>query len=109
MVAVQGARQATKDAEQATEEAKRREDEQLQREMSAVSNELLGAEEGVRLILHELGVALLRGRRRNDGTAGLEAQAKIDNARQIQYIFEGEFWTDELDDLVVKMEDRCID
>jgi hypothetical protein len=28
---------------------------------------------------------------------------------EILFVFQGEFWTDELDDLVVTMEDRCID
>ncbi len=90
-------------------EAKRREDEELRREMAAVSEDLLNAEEGVRLILHELGVALLRGRRR---PAGAEARMQIQDTlgqNETLYVFEGEFWTDELDDLVVTMEDRCID
>ncbi|MEZ4459907.1 MAG: hypothetical protein R3E66_09290 [bacterium] len=91
------------------EEASRREDAELMREMQAVARELLNSEEGVRLILHELGVALLRGRRRPPGA---EARLKIQDTfgeKDILYQFQGEFWTDELDDLVVTMEDRCID
>lgn len=90
-------------------EVERREDQELGREMTLVAQELLNAEEGVRLILHELSVALLRGRRR---PAGAEARLRDANAfgqNQILYLFQGEFWTDELDDLVVTMEDRCID
>ena len=90
-------------------EAKRREDEELVFEMRQVAQELLDAEEGVRLILHELGVALLRGRRR---PAGVEERIKIEDTfgrENILYEFQGEFWTDELDDLVVTMEDRCIE
>jgi len=90
-------------------EAKRREDSELGREMASVAEELLNAEEGVRLILHELGVALLRGRRR---PAGAPARLRIQETfgpNDILYLFQAEFWTDELDDLVVTMEDRCID
>lgn len=90
-------------------EAARREDEELSSEMRAVATELLNSEEGVRLILHELGVALLRGRRR---PPGVERRLKIQDTfsdQEILYPFQGEFWTDELDDLVVTMEDRCID
>ena len=91
------------------EEAARREDEEITREMEVVAQELLNAEEGVRLILHELGVALLRGRRR---PAGAQERMKIEQTfgpDKILYQFRGEFWTDELDDLVVTTEDRCID
>jgi hypothetical protein len=90
-------------------EASRREDAELGKEMAAVSEELLNAEEGVRLILHELGVALLRGRRR---PADAPPRMRIEESfgpDEILFVFQGEFWTDELDDLVVTMEDRCID
>jgi DNA-binding transcriptional ArsR family regulator len=90
-------------------EASRREDEELTREMQAVARELLNSEEGVRLILHELGVALLRGRRRPPGSESRLQIQETFTEQDILYRFEGEFWTDELDDLVVTMEDRCID
>lgn len=90
-------------------EAARREDAELDQEMIAVSNELLGAEEGVRLILHELGVALLRGRKRGDGASAAQAETTVDETTDIAYLFVDEFWTDELDDIVVRIEDRCID
>ena len=88
-------------------EAKRREAEELSDEMRHLAQELLSAEEGVQLILHELGVALLRGQRgstleESDLTAGT-------GDRPVRYRFAGEFWTDELDDLVVQLEDRCIE
>lgn len=90
-------------------EAKRREDAELADEMVAVASELLDAEESIRLILHELGVALLRGRRRGEGAEAAEAVTTIDEAEEIAYRFDDEFWTDELDDIVVRIEDRCID
>lgn len=91
----------------AIEEAERRETTGVRAEMRRVSQELLAAEEGVRLILHELGVALLRGRKRTV-PSGLDAEDEI-GPLDVVYRFEGEFWTDEVDDLVVRMEDRCID
>ncbi len=94
---------------QGKREAKRREDAELRDEMVMVAEELLYAEEGVRLILHELGVALLRGRRRGEGAAASEAVATIEEREQVAYQFNMEFWTDELDDIVVRIEDRCID
>lgn len=89
------------------EEAERRELAEIRSEMRRVSQELLAAEEGTRLILHELGVALLRGRKRTVPT-GIDAEDEI-GPLDVVYRFEGEFWTDEVDDLVVRMEDRCID
>ena len=90
-------------------EAQRRLEARLATEVDRLAEELLAAEEGVRLILHELSVALLRGRRRPTGppeAPGVEIRA---GAGLALFRFEGEFWTDELDDLVVSAEDRCID
>lgn len=95
--------------EQGVSEARRRENEQLQDEMQQLAQELLSAEEGVRLILHELGVALLRGQRGSTLTEGGNPIESIGPRKRIIYRFNGEFWTDELDDLVVRMEDRCIE
>jgi tetratricopeptide (TPR) repeat protein len=90
-------------------EAERREDEQLYDEMRAVSEELLNAEEGVRLVLHELAVSVLRGRQRDD-KAPVRSQVDIPvGGDTVFYRFDGEFWTDEIDDLVVPLEDRCVD
>lgn len=91
------------------EEADRRENELLLREMESVADELLTAEEGVRLILHEISVALLRGRGRTTGPATLGAFDVPRSGDRVFYNFDGEFWTDELDDLIVPLEDRCID
>jgi len=95
--------------DQGVEEAKRQEREQLVGEMRELAEELLSAEEGVRLILHELGVALLRGQRESTQTEGGNPTEQGDPGDHISYRFDGEFWTDELDDLVVRMEDRCIE
>ncbi len=91
-----------------SEEATRRENESLMTEMIALAEELLAADEGVRLILHELGVGLLRGRGRPPGPPEVDTSS-LSGAKWVSYRFEGEFWTDELDDIVVIMEDRCID
>ncbi|MFU8802640.1 MAG: hypothetical protein ACNA8W_02415 [Bradymonadaceae bacterium] len=90
-------------------EADRRENELLLHEMESVADELLTAEEGVRLILHEISVALLRGRGRATGPRTLAAFEVPTSGDRVFYHFDGEFWTDELDDLIVPLEDRCID
>jgi hypothetical protein len=90
-------------------EMERREAEILQEEVQLLAADLIAAEDGVRLILHELAVGLLRGRARPPGPveAGrIEISATGD---EVSYDFEGEFWTDELDDLVVTIEDRCLE
>lgn len=88
-------------------EARLRLDAALAEEVDALAADLLAAEEGVRLILHELGVALLRGRHRPDGPP--EAPVTPPAEGRALFRFTGEFWTDELDDLEVVVEDRCVD
>lgn len=93
----------------ATAESFRRENETINNDLNQLTDELLAAQEGVHLIVHELGVSLLRGRRRPPGAtekAGVEIPA---SGEKVFYQFDGEYWTDELDDLVVIAEDRCID
>ena len=72
-----------------------------------MTDELLQAEDGVRLILHELGVAILRGHGRNAGQVN-ELPLTEAEPGTVRWRFDGEFWTDEIDDLVILMEDRCI-
>lgn len=91
------------------EETERRMEEAMEDEVGELADELIAAEDGVRLILHELGVELLRGRSR---PAGLEQVAQAEpgeRAGEVSYKFVGEFWTDELDDLVVEIPDRCLE
>ena len=90
-------------------EVERRLDEDIQPELRDLVQELVRAEDGVRLILHELSVGLLRGRERPPGpleVPGVKIRAGGDN---VMYRFEGEFWTDEIDDLVVTIPDRCLE
>ena len=95
--------------ERGIREADIRLEEQLAVDLQGLSEELLAAQEGVRLIVHELGVSLLRGRRRPAGAKEKEAMEVTLTEEKVFYTFSGEFWTDELDDLVVISEDRCID
>ncbi|MBI5529263.1 MAG: hypothetical protein HY897_23305 [Deltaproteobacteria bacterium] len=88
-------------------EAARREAGELKRGVAQVARELLDAEEGVRLLLHELSVALQRGQRRAEGL-GAGREAADSAAHVVRYRFDGEFWTDEIDDLLVLVEDRCV-
>ncbi len=89
-------------------EARRRETADLRRESRLLAQELVRAEDGVRLVLHDLSVGLLRGRERPLGPPEAGAVNLSASADRVSYQFIGEFWTDELDDLVVTIEDRCL-
>jgi hypothetical protein len=91
------------------EEAKRRVEEAMNDGVQELADELVAAEDGVRLILHELSVGLLRGRSRPPGLEELGLEELGATGDNISYRFMGEFWTDELDDLVVAIPDRCLD
>lgn len=90
-------------------DARRRLEAALGQEADALAAELLASEEDVGLILHELGVGLLRGRRRPPGPAEVAAYEASAGPHSTRFPFTGEFWTDELDDLLVVAEDRCIE
>ena len=90
-------------------EADRREREHLRDETEALAAELLQAEQGVQLVLHEISVTLLRGRDRVEGTAPSAIFEVPRGGEQVYFQFGGEFWTDEIDDLIVPLEDRCIE
>lgn len=89
-------------------ELQRREAAALSTETERLARELVMAEDGVQLILHELSVGLLRGRKRPTGPAEIESVHFEAGSENISYRFVGEFWTDELDDLVVVIPDRCL-
>jgi len=91
------------------EEVRRRKRERLGTALYAVANQLLSARENVRLVTHELAVALLRGRRRPEGPRERDPARLGATDGRVVYRFDGEFWTDELDDLLVLVEDRCIE
>ena len=78
-------------------------------ELEELAAELLEAEEGVRLTLHELSVGILRGRSRPEGPPEPPPESIEASRSRVVFIFDGEFWTDELDSLAVVLEDRCID
>ncbi|MEM1413600.1 MAG: hypothetical protein AAGH15_01805 [Myxococcota bacterium] len=86
---------------------------QLRRRVDAearnLARELIDADDGVRLILHELSVQLLRGRRRPPGPdPRLTIEGSV-SPGEVRYTFQGEFWTDEIDDLEVVIPDRCLE
>jgi len=90
-------------------EAHTREEVVLEDETRTLAAELLDAEEGVRLVVHELSVSMLRGRRRPQGAPERPGEEITAGGDRAFYTFIGEFWTDELDELVIQAEDRCID
>ncbi|MCC6619843.1 MAG: hypothetical protein IT385_01230 [Deltaproteobacteria bacterium] len=91
------------------EEIGRRERALLRGALEAVADQLLAAREAVSLVSHELAVALLRGRRRPEGPRERDAASLSATSGRVIFRFDGEFWTDELDDLLVLVEDRCIE
>lgn len=95
--------------DQGVEQAMIQHQVQLDTDLDILAEELLGAREGVKLIVHELGVALLRGRRRPAGAVGQPEQVIPLSTEVTFYGFNGEYWTDEMDDLIVLAEDRCMD
>jgi hypothetical protein len=52
---------------------------------------------------------MLRGRRRVNEVPERPLEPIPTGGSNVFYQFIGEYWTDELDDLVVRAEDRCID
>jgi len=89
-------------------EGERRLEEALRIEVRELSDELVAAEDGVRLVLHELSVGLLRGRRRPPGPPEAPAPRIRADDDRVFYSFRNEFWTDEVDDLLVLIKDRCL-
>jgi hypothetical protein len=73
-----------------------------------LTEELLWADEGVRLIVHELGVSMLRAAGARGAVEKPAVEVPITGDR-VFFESEGEYWTDELDDLLVVAEDRCAD
>ena len=81
----------------------------LHEEAERIAQQLLDADEQVALLEHELSVDLLRGRRRPTALEEVsqESVRPISGPKAI-YHFDGEYWTDELQDLIVVVEDRCV-
>jgi hypothetical protein len=93
--------------ERAQRDADARVDGAVKAESARVAEELLATEEGIRLVVHEIGVAALRGRQR---PAGVEEKPPVERPLSgdvVLFGWGGELWADELDDLIVVAEDRC--
>lgn len=82
--------------------------EALRSEVALLTEELLVAVETVGLVIHEQGVALLRGRKRPRGAEPFDSPPRP-LASEAIFRFDGEYWSDEVDDLVVLVEDRCVE
>ena len=74
-----------------------------------LADDLLSARDDVRFATHELAVALLRGRQRPEGPRERDPGGLGPTSGRVVYRFVDEFWNDELDDLIVLAEDRCIE
>jgi len=91
------------------DEIGRRKSERLQAAVAELAEELLLARDDVRFTTHELAVALLRGRMRPEGPRERDVGGLGASDGKVVYRFVGEYWKDELDDLLVLVEDRCIE
>lgn len=81
----------------------------LREEAERIAQQLLDSDEQVALLEHELSVDLLRGRRRPTSLAEVSQESvRPIHGPQAIYHFDGEYWTDELQDLIVVVEDRCV-
>jgi len=85
-------------------------EEQLEQEAKRVADELLDFEEQARLVDYEVGLEVFRrvpqAARRT--TVPQREKAAAFGSRQVHYIFDGEYWNDELHDYRVAIEDRCL-
>lgn len=90
------------------EEIRRKKRERVADAVAALAEELLSARDDVQLTVHELAVALLRGRMRPEGPRERDPGGLGPTDGKVVWPFAGEYWNDELDDLLVLVEDRCI-
>lgn len=95
--------------ERGLQETERRANSAIEREANRLAEELVEAEDGMGVILHEISVQLLRGRQRPSSVPERSARDLSAAGGSVTYEFRGEFWTDELDDLIVGIEDRCME
>lgn len=81
---------------------------QLERALGQLAEDLLAVEEQINILDYELGIELFRRIGEGDGRT---AEAKVAIPRgsdRVYYKFTGEYWSDELHDYNVLVEDRCV-
>jgi hypothetical protein len=81
-------------------------DHLLEDQAREIAEELIDFEEQMQLLDYELGLAIYQ-RARTPVEAAIEGPPAED-ARAARFRFDGEFWSDELDDYRFVLEDRCV-
>jgi len=83
---------------------------QLEGALGRQAEELLRIEEQMNILDYELGLGLFRTVAKAPGAGDdeVEAASLIRVPGKAAFKFEGEYWSDELSDYVVEVEDRCV-
>ena len=84
-------------------------EEDLEREARRVADELLDYEEQARLVDYEVGLEVFRRVPAATRRSQLTERPKPPpfGSREVHYVFDGEYWNDELHDYQVSIDDRC--
>ncbi|MBI5495913.1 MAG: hypothetical protein HY904_12890 [Deltaproteobacteria bacterium] len=84
-------------------------EEDLEREARRVADELLDIEEQARLVDYEVGLEVFRRVPQAARRTRIPERDKPApfGSREVHYLFDGEYWNDELHDYQVSIEDRC--
>ncbi|MEW5847310.1 MAG: hypothetical protein AB2A00_00800 [Myxococcota bacterium] len=84
-------------------------EEDLEKEAKRVAEELLDFEEQARLVDYEVGLEVFRRVPQAARRATVESRSSAPplGGHDVHYVFDGEYWNDELHDYQVSIEDRC--
>lgn len=89
-------------------EVVRRLDEVVQEEAIEVATDLLDYEEQARLVDYEVSLEVFKRLRRGTGKRVVTAEKPIPlGSEDVYYVFDREYWNDELHDYRFRIEDRC--
>ena len=81
----------------------------LDRALDAVSDQLLAVDEQMTILDYEIGVGLFKGLAGADRDRAPQAEGPIPpGGPRAFFRFDGEYWSDEIQDYEVRAEDRCL-
>lgn len=89
-------------------EVVRRLDDLVQEEAVEVATELLDYEEQARLVDYEVSLEVFKRLKKGTGKRVVSAEKPIPlGSKDVYYVFDQEYWNDELHDYRFRIEDRC--
>jgi hypothetical protein len=88
-------------------EATRQREVLLRRALQAAADRLLRDEEQVRLLDYEIGLDLYKRVKKNSTSSRLAAKDEPILPEDVAYVFDGEYWNDELKDYRLFLPSRC--